>query len=400
MEFLNSVGSSEDVYRPSLFELIAQDRLNDLFRPALRYILTVYAQRYPRYLINMLSYYDELYVLLMLVIERHYLYDWNASFSESFYGLRRLKKFTDNQMIENYEAKSLETATQMVINNDLSPKQINKSLFFLAFVPYFKCKMDDLYQSLTGGEAARLLGDDLFEEEDEEEEMETSIKQKPILKLGFTVKNKLKKGFIAGYPFAHLFYHAIPLTYYIAYLFETSDYHSPVNQFLGLYIKRMGEEDYRARDTRKQREMQKIMQNYSKLSRPKKILQLSFIILKYGINFLKILLPMSVFVLKFLEWWYSSNSFQKSNDSSIGPLPPPPEPIKVPNKNGLPLPSDNSSCAICLRKRSNPAMLSTGYTFCYPCIFQYIQEHSKCPITFHHVDLEDIRKLFIEETMI
>ena len=40
--------SSVDPYRPSFFELIAQEQLSSLLKPAIRYVLTVLAQRNPR----------------------------------------------------------------------------------------------------------------------------------------------------------------------------------------------------------------------------------------------------------------------------------------------------------------------------------------------------------------
>lgn len=40
MDLITNVGNTSDVLRPSLFELFAQDRLNLLFRPALRYVIT------------------------------------------------------------------------------------------------------------------------------------------------------------------------------------------------------------------------------------------------------------------------------------------------------------------------------------------------------------------------
>lgn len=39
MEFFNDIGS--DPFKPSLFELIAQEQLRDLLQPALKYVLAV-----------------------------------------------------------------------------------------------------------------------------------------------------------------------------------------------------------------------------------------------------------------------------------------------------------------------------------------------------------------------
>lgn len=70
--------SSVDPYRPSFFELIAQDQLSSLLKPAIRYVLTVLAQRNPRYLLRIVNRFDEVYALIMLAVNRHYLRTWST----------------------------------------------------------------------------------------------------------------------------------------------------------------------------------------------------------------------------------------------------------------------------------------------------------------------------------
>lgn len=94
---MSALGSQEDAYRPSLFELVAQDKLKELLQPAIQYVLAViitlkknkkdpllnnsviqiYAQRYPRLLLRIVNNHEEFYALLMLLIERHYLKEWS-----------------------------------------------------------------------------------------------------------------------------------------------------------------------------------------------------------------------------------------------------------------------------------------------------------------------------------
>ena len=83
MENISNIGTTSDPFRPSLFELIAQERMRELLQPALRYILTIYAQRYPRYLLRVFNYSDEIYSLLMLIIEGHYLHVWRKGLIRS-----------------------------------------------------------------------------------------------------------------------------------------------------------------------------------------------------------------------------------------------------------------------------------------------------------------------------
>ncbi|KAJ1962486.1 ubiquitin-protein ligase peroxin 12 [Dimargaris xerosporica] len=45
-----------------------------------------------------------------------------------------------------------------------------------------------------------------------------------------------------------------------------------------------------------------------------------------GLGLLKVLLPMSVFFFRFLEWWYSSDFYKASQNI---PIPPPPPSLAV-----------------------------------------------------------------------
>lgn len=97
MDLLQSVdptkaGAFSDSFRPSFYELAAQEQLQDLLKPCLRYILSVLAQRNPRYLLKIINKFDEVYAIMMWAIERHYLRTWGSSFAENFYGLKRRRR--------------------------------------------------------------------------------------------------------------------------------------------------------------------------------------------------------------------------------------------------------------------------------------------------------------------
>ena len=74
----SSNGTASDPFRPSFFEMVAQEQLSQLLKPAVRYVLTVLAQRHPRYLLRIVNRFDEVYALLMLAVERHYLRTWST----------------------------------------------------------------------------------------------------------------------------------------------------------------------------------------------------------------------------------------------------------------------------------------------------------------------------------
>lgn len=52
------------------------EQLRDLLDPVVRYVLSVFAQRHPRYLLRIVNRHDEFFALVMFAIERHYLKAW------------------------------------------------------------------------------------------------------------------------------------------------------------------------------------------------------------------------------------------------------------------------------------------------------------------------------------
>ena len=68
-------------------------------------------------------------------------------------------------------------------------------------------------------------------------------------------------------------------------------------------------------------------------------------------------------------------------------IPPPPKnyPTKLNIRKGI--------CPVCNLTVMNPAM-SNGYVCCYPCLVEYIQEHSMCPVTLLDQNLDGIYKIY------
>lgn len=94
-----------------------------------------------------------------------------------------------------------------------------------------------------------------------------------------------------------------------------------------------------------------------------------------------------------LEWWYTSGEEKLAKQSNLPPPPPPPPPL--PDPEGLPLPEDVTVCAICRKGRTNPTMAQTsGYVYCYPCIFTYVTRHSCCPVTRIPTTVDELRRLY------
>ena len=136
---------SFDDQKPSLFEVLSEQQLNSLLPPTLRYLLTVATHRHPRYLLRVLNSFDELYALLMLIVERHYLRTRGGAFTENFYGLKRRRR----PVFETERAKA--AVGGMPPEEKLRDREIWRSLVFLVGLPYLRAKAQDYFEALGGG---------------------------------------------------------------------------------------------------------------------------------------------------------------------------------------------------------------------------------------------------------
>ncbi|CAG8536999.1 523_t:CDS:2 [Paraglomus brasilianum] len=372
MEFMSDLGSSADIYRPTLFELISQEKMRDLLQPAVKYVLSIYAQRYPRYLLRIVNAHEEFYALIMFFVERHYLKEWGGSFAENFYGLKRIRSLRKGKVL-------LEEETSHKELKKLRDVDVSRSLIFLVGLPYVKAKLDDLYERLGGGIEAQLLGDD----SDEEDYEDTSQMNRSDRLISY-----FKRGFKRWYPWINFLYHSSIWIFVVAYLAEKTRYHSPWLKLLGIEVRRMSLQDYQEYFKRKSRR-----QTPAPPSTWLEACRRSLIVGLAGIlNLLKIILPMSIFFYKFLEWWYSSDYAKRiAGDSTVNV--PPPERIE-PDPEGIGIPDTPNTCPLCIDELKNPTALPSGYVFCYSCIYPYVEEHGKCPVTLIKVDIEELRRVY------
>jgi len=89
--------------------------------------------------------------------------------------------------------------------------------------------------------------------------------------------------------------------------------------------------------------------------------------------------------LKVLQWYYVNESTEKQNYKKSIKIQPP---IMKENKFA------KNQCGICKGNFKNPACLETsGYVFCYTCIYNYLLRNEKCPITEIKSNIKCIRKI-------
>ncbi|CAE6400486.1 unnamed protein product [Rhizoctonia solani] len=289
MEFLGDI-TGLDPNRPSLLELIAQEQLRDTLQPAIKYILAVFAQQYPRYLIRLVNRFEEFYSVLMLIVERHYLKVHGASFAENFYGLKRRR----TPAVETVRVNA--ALNEISPHEKLQPRDITRSLFFLVGIPYIRAKAHQYYEDFGGG---------------------------------------VDPGLIDGV--------------------NRSSSRQPWLAWMGIDIRRLGSADYVMSQKNADKDP----------SRPTGVLPLIRYYLFHSrqqlLDSLKLLLPISIFFLKFLEWWYSPSSPARALSAPrSGPAVPPPAKLS-PHPRGLSIYDlPYGICPLCHEQLQNATALPTG----------------------------------------
>ncbi|PCH41254.1 hypothetical protein WOLCODRAFT_137274 [Wolfiporia cocos MD-104 SS10] len=371
MEFFNDVG--EDPLKPTLFELVAQEQLRDLLQPALKYVLSVFAQQYPRYLLRIVNRHEEFYALLMLLVERHYLRKHGASFAENFYGLKRRRR----PLFEKERAKA--AVPGVLPEERLRDKDIWRSLVFLIGLPYLRTKAQEYFEDLGGGVQSEVL-----------EESLASRQARALTEE--TLAGRLRRAYLTFYPILNTGFEAWLLICNIAYLFDQTPFYRPWLAWMGVEIRRFGIDDLRAAqqalrprldDTRKRGLFSALGQM---LRRSPRLLLDSF----------NVVLPTAIFFIKFLEWWYSPSSPARAlSTSPQGPVVPPPKAAE-PHPQGIPF--DRTAygvCPICHNTFANATALPSGYVFCYRCAYDYVEKRGRCPVTLLPARVWQLRKILI-----
>lgn len=357
MDFLSNI-SSIDETRPTLFELIAQDQLRDLLQPAIRYILAFYAERYPRYLLRIANSTDELYAVLMTVVESHFLAQYGGSFTENFYGLKRERATTIRDLSRT------NTAAPNILKHGLRLRLRDRiwSIAFLVGVPYLKAKLDEQWE--IHGVPDLVLGM-------QQRRSQETTRDKHFL--GRLKKHSISV-FKAAYPTVNAAYHLSSLYYSLAYMFRSSNYHSPSFALLQQRMRRLDGNDYRR--------IEEVSGKPLTLPPNSSLSPLVFLkmLLPRGISALKYILPLGIFFLKFLEWWQSSDfaAQMARNTSSSIELPPPVQPSAEKTEKYV---QDGRLCRLCGSDIVNPTAIQTGFVFCYVCAYKWVKEKSSCPIT-------------------
>lgn len=389
MEFLPTLQSGVDDLKPSLFELLSEQQLSALLPPSLRYLLAISTHRYPRYLLPVLNSFDEVYAFVMLLVERHFLRTYGGSFTENFYSMKRARVLR----VRGGEIPRAQLGASDSVRDAvrLSSRDVWKNLAVLVGLPWLKRKFDESYD--VHAAHANLLGPGYNRERDG-------------LQRGASIKQRLMfwyKWFLRNiYPSVNAAYYFSLLVFNMAYLFDSTKYHSPFLWLIGTRIRRLGPADHAAIAALSQARKPGPARpgETGSLFSPR---TLARSITPRLLSSLKILLPTSIFALKFLEWWHASDFARQLSRKAAEnmDLPPPVLPSapstrkqeNEPIQNNpdppiaassllpiltVPLPADSALCPICSTPVTNPTASPSGFVYCYTCIHRWVEgEHER-----------------------
>jgi len=373
MEFITNLRTTFDPQKPSLFELLSEQQLASLLPPTLRYLLTLATHRYPRHLLRLLNSFDELYALAAILVERHYLLTRGGTFTEHFYGLKRERSLAS-------EIPRAASHAPSVVRDALrlSTGDVNRNLLVTVAIPYLKRKLDEAYEV----DAPRTL---LGAAYNAPPPKGAPVKQRLVYYARWFLRNV--------YPSVNAAYYFALLVFNLGYLFDRVRSHDPFLWMIGTRVRRMGAADYKA--------VEMLGENAGKRGGASLVGKL--------MSGLSLVLPASIFALKFLEWWYASDfAKQLSRKAAEGlDLPPPVVGgseedkkkngvLTTPGKNKIqkggevdednapvaassllpiytvPAPSDSSLCPICRGEITTAGACQTGIVYCYACIHKWL----------------------------
>ncbi|KAL2039916.1 hypothetical protein N7G274_007319 [Stereocaulon virgatum] len=429
MEFMASLQNGFDDHKPSLFEILSEQQLSALIPPSLRYLLTIATHRNPRYLLRVLNTFDELYALLMLAVERHYLKTYGGGFTENFYGLKRERVLR----IKGGEAPRARIGAPELMRETLQlrNRDIWNNLAFMVGLPYLKRKLDESYD--IHAPQATILGPNYNRDA---LPYDASLRQRIMYYYKWFLRNI--------YPSVNAAYYFSLIAFNLAYLFDNSKYSSPFLWLTGTRIRRLSKADHHAiaLAARPPEVPSRPGARPGQASSVFNPLLFTTVVYPRLLSSLKILLPTSIFALKFLEWWHASDFARQlskkategldlpppiisglpskpppsllasskpnaptsssqqtttintvalsSPPISVQPLSPPMSTSAVPYKSikanppisstsllpihTVPTPTmaTSSLCPICMHPIQTATSAQTGFVFCYTCIFKWV----------------------------
>lgn len=111
-----------------------------------------------------------------------------------------------------------------------------------------------------------------------------------------------------------------------------------------------------------------------------------------------------LFFVQFVKWFYEYRQNRSYGgdqliasevDTQQDLIPPPQLDETLAQNKAYQTLTQRGLCPLCNRKRTNQCALSvSGFVFCYPCIFRYVKENNRCPLTNFPCSTKNIVRIY------
>jgi peroxin-12 len=241
----------------------------------------------------------------------------------------------------------------------LTRRQVLGSLFFVIVEPYIREKLDTRYEILKGRYAFRSIDSDRDE----------------VYSTGSTsakLQYEFDRLLLRVYPTVTFVRSGITLGFYLLFLFSRSTRSSLAEALLNIRYSRLNDFDYKRHETgAAEKGFSELMLMGQPLTAAKNV----------ALSTLSYTLPTSMFLLKFLEWWYSSDFARQMSRKTRGldeSFDVPKPPVRSLSSSGM--------CPLCQSDMENPTVIETGVVFCYTCIYRHLRDApektgGRCPVS-------------------
>ncbi|GFT80489.1 peroxisome assembly protein 12 [Nephila pilipes] len=236
---------------------------------------------------------------------------------------------------------------------DVSKRKIASWVFLAVVFPYLQSQMELLYKNIR------------------EEYSNGNLNYKDF-------KRRLALLYLKFFPIYNFFWEITVLGYYMAFALNKTRFHSPLMHVTSTTLTHLTMFDL-SDDAWKE---------YIPESQQKKFTTALWSCMNIFVGGVTLTISVGAFLTQFINWWY----YREGNTASFAALPVPPPPSKWSYEEAV----DN--CPLCKKKRTNDTVLSSsGFVFCYPCIFHFVQENRKCPVTGYKSSLNQLVRLYLQE---
>ncbi|KAF8768001.1 Peroxisome assembly protein 12 like protein [Argiope bruennichi] len=235
-------------------------------------------------------------------------------------------------------------------NPNVSKQKVMTWVFFAVVFPYVQTQMERLYKDIR------------------EEHSQGSFNYKDF-------KRRLALLYLKFYPLYNFMWEMTVLCYYMAFALKKTSYHSPLMHLTSTTLTHFTAFDLSA-DAWKE---------YIPENQQRKLITTLWNCMNIFVGGVTLTISVGAFITQFIHWWYN----RQGSNTNFAPLPVPPPPLKWQTDDEVDM------CPLCKKKRTNDTVLSSsGFVFCYPCIFHFVQDNQKCPVTGYKSSLNQLVKLY------